>query len=86
MRRPTAPPVQTLEFELAGIPLIVEYRVYFADPRDRDPETTIEIESALVAGTDLEIDTDYPINRDTIGAHIESIIFSHEEQWRREAQ
>ena len=80
------PDPYTLEIDLAGVPVIVEYRVYCSrDPRDRDPEMTIEIEAAYIEGRpDLALDFDYPINRDTLGVHIESIVFEREETIRRE--
>ena len=80
------PDPYTLEIDLAGVPVIVEYRVYYdTDPRDFDPSMTIDIEAAYIEGRpDLALDFDYQINRDTLGAHIESIIFEHEERIRRE--
>jgi len=65
------------EFELAGIPMVARYRLYRDDDIRFEPVVQIEIEDVAVIGTDIKVDLDYAINRDTIGAHIESIIVEH---------
>ena len=80
------PDPYTLEIDLAGVPVIVEYRVeYDCQPGDFDPVMTIEIEAAYIEGRpDLALDFDYLVNSDRLGAHIESLVFEHEERIRRE--
>jgi hypothetical protein len=83
--------MNAIKIDLAGVPLIVTYNIYRdADMRDWPKYISsvhIEIESATVdGGNGAEIDLDYPINRDTLGAHIDSIIFEMEETREREAE
>jgi hypothetical protein len=77
--------LKSIGFSLAGIPMVATYRVYLDDDIRYGMAAEIEIDSVVVQGTDIKVDLDYPINRDTVGAHIDSIIFEYEKDMAREA-
>jgi len=77
--------LKSIGLSLAGIPMVATYRVYLDDDIRYGMAAEIEIDSVVVQGTSIEVDLDYPINRDTVGAHIESIIFEYGKDMDQEA-